>query len=411
MRGFFALVLLPFFGNAQSIKTFVKTNSFPVLSIDPQNENYTDLEAFGKSVGDATVVMLGEQSHGDATTFEAKTRLIKYLHEQKGFNVLAFEGDFFALNHGWDSVPKTKAATDTFLRNNIYGLWTHCHTAQHLFYEYIPATFGTNSPLVVTGFDNQLTMPWSRAYAVRYIDSLAHDLCIPFIDHPSYAHAIDCIKGMVDMQIHQDSALYTKARAYLQQFKQELADTLSHAEFPMMVIDNLIAFAKQMQYDDNRAQEHVSHNVRDEQMARNLKWLYEYRYTGQKIIVWAANLHISKFFKPPVQTMGGYLALDSAFIKKVYVLGFTSQKGVSGLVKLRREKIEKPKKQSLENWIPINFSYAFIDFKPYNACSSNSKEPFAMRYIGHLMYAKDHWNTFFDGMFFIREMHPCEKAE
>ncbi len=41
------------------------------------------------------MVLLGEQHHGDGATFQAKTRLVKYLHEQKGFNVLVWESDVY----------------------------------------------------------------------------------------------------------------------------------------------------------------------------------------------------------------------------------------------------------------------------------------------------------------------------
>lgn len=411
MRWVFLFFILPLGVGSQAIKAYVKATAVPVLSIDPHNENYGDLEAFGKSIGNARIVMLGEQTHGDATTFEAKTRLIKYLHEQKGFDVLAFEGDFFALNNGWDSISKTKAVTDTFLRNNIYSLWTRCHSAQHLFYEYIPSTFHTSSPITVTGFDNQLTQPWSRKRVVPYLDSLAHHLHIPFVDTPAWPNALDCIQNLVNMSIHQDSTLYTKSKNYLVQLKKQLSDTLSGPEFPVMVVDNLIAFATQMQHFDNAEKDHLSYNIRDEQMAKNLKWLSEYRYAGKKIIVWAASTHISKIYAPPVKEMGGYLALDSSFIKKVYVLGFTSAKGTSGIVNMRREKIDKPKKESVENWINKEMNYAFIDFLRYNKSARNINEPFNMKCLNHINYASDHWNTYFDGIFFIREMHPCEKAE
>jgi erythromycin esterase-like protein len=41
--------------------------------------------------------LLGEQNHGDAPALFAKTKLVKYLHEKHGFNILAFESDFYGL--------------------------------------------------------------------------------------------------------------------------------------------------------------------------------------------------------------------------------------------------------------------------------------------------------------------------
>ena len=102
------------------IKDFVEKNTNIIKTIEPDSLNFADLEVFGEAIGDSRIVMLGEQDHGDAPTFLAKTRLIKYLHEKKGFNVLAFEEDYFALNEGWDRLEKQKIKIDTFLRKNIF---------------------------------------------------------------------------------------------------------------------------------------------------------------------------------------------------------------------------------------------------------------------------------------------------
>ncbi|HEY1201996.1 MAG TPA: hypothetical protein VGE79_13485, partial [Niastella sp.] len=107
------LCLLQFAHAQQGIKQFVEEHAQRVVSVDPDSVNYADLEAVGTAIGNARVVMLGEQDHGDAPAFLAKTRLIKYLHEQKGFDVLAWESNFF-MNYYWEQVKKEPENIDSF---------------------------------------------------------------------------------------------------------------------------------------------------------------------------------------------------------------------------------------------------------------------------------------------------------
>src|SRR5689334_22673852 len=83
-----------------NFKKYTQENTIQITSINPDSFFNSDLEYIGKAIGNSKIVMLGEQDHGDAPTFLAKTRIVKYLHEKKGFNVLAFESDFFGLNYG-----------------------------------------------------------------------------------------------------------------------------------------------------------------------------------------------------------------------------------------------------------------------------------------------------------------------
>ncbi len=59
------------------VENYVRQHTVAVRSIDPDSTDYADLEAIGDAIGDARVVMLGEQDHGDAPTFLAKSRLIR----------------------------------------------------------------------------------------------------------------------------------------------------------------------------------------------------------------------------------------------------------------------------------------------------------------------------------------------
>jgi erythromycin esterase-like protein len=170
------LLLLPLLATparAQSkfgaIQAYVKQHTQPIATIDSAAPDNADLAAIGQAIGEARVVMLGEQDHGDGATFQAKTRLVKYLHEQKGFNVLVWESDFFALNHGWDSVPKQPAAMRAFVRGNIYPYWTACQQAEALLYDYLPSTYATARPLHLAGLDNQLYGAYSRRALPGYL--------------------------------------------------------------------------------------------------------------------------------------------------------------------------------------------------------------------------------------------------
>src|SRR3546814_12165141 len=65
-----------------SLRRYVKGHAVPIATIHPETTDFSDLEPIGKAIGDARIVMLGEQSHGDGATFLAKARLIRYLRER-----------------------------------------------------------------------------------------------------------------------------------------------------------------------------------------------------------------------------------------------------------------------------------------------------------------------------------------
>ena len=74
------------------------------------------------AIGDARVVMLGEPWHGDGGAIALLSRLVKRLHEERGFDLLVFEGDFFALHEAWTRVEGGADARAAF-NEELYPFW------------------------------------------------------------------------------------------------------------------------------------------------------------------------------------------------------------------------------------------------------------------------------------------------
>ena len=67
----------------------------PVRLAATPGDDFADLAPFGAAVGSARIVALDEQTHGGHEEFVLKLRLLRYLHERLGFDVLVLESGLF----------------------------------------------------------------------------------------------------------------------------------------------------------------------------------------------------------------------------------------------------------------------------------------------------------------------------
>ena len=409
----FLMLSMSFISNllrAQDIESYVKQHTVRIATHQPDSTNFTDLDAIGKAVGDARIVFMGEQDHGDAPSFYAKSRMIKYLHEQKGFNVLAFESDFFALNQGWDQLPKSKTMLDNFLVSNIFPIWSVCDACDNLLYNFIPQSFATATPMQVTGFDNQMVLSYSYKKLSASLDSVLRSYDLSITHDPNYRTEVIALIDSLKLYKMKDTSQYSKQLAYLYTIKQQLAQKLPADNFWMMVVDNLVS--ENAQY--RNAKEWIeSGNYRDEQMAKNILWLATKKYPNEKIIIWAHNAHISKYaghynqkFIDRSKHMGSVFDDIKGNIK-TYTIGFNSYQGTTARLTTNKEyTVEKPKKNSFENWVAPSCNFAFVDFTKYNEQHTDATY-FDMKGLYH-QNRKAAWTKIYDGIFFVRDMYPCK---
>lgn len=406
--------------SAQNVlQTFTNQHSVAIRSIQPDSADFSDLENIGNAIGDSRIVMLGEQDHGDAPTFLAKTRLIQYLHSKKGFNVIAFESDFFSATLGFEQMAKTKQGYFNFYKANLVPYWTLSDACRSLFAEFIPESLSSPHPLIIAGFDNQMFYRYAAANLSKTIDSLAKKNDLPVVhDKSTYTTILLSIDTLSNSFFcaTKPKEFYKQSIINLARLKKEFESKTGAGDLSCMLTDNLLSFANQLLVKNDFT---AMVNLRDMQMAETLKWLCNIKFPNEKIIVWAANYHISKnmghFRKKSLNdniSMATEFVKDSSLNKKTYVLGFTSFDGEAGRIGTKSFPVDKPDKNGFETWINPSFDYAFTDFKSFNSLYPDYDKEFELKSCVsdnnvHKSYPAQ-WNKIFDGIFFIRHMYPCK---
>jgi erythromycin esterase len=392
---------------AQLIKSHVISSTAQVSSVNNADTNFADLEIIGSSIGNADVVMLGEQDHGDAPTFAAKARLIRYLHEKKGFNVVAFEADFFSLESSRRTLSHDSASMRSIARGNIFSIWTACPEASPAF-EYLA---NSGSQIALTGFDNQLHGSYRSTNYRRDMESMLKKAKSKRTNQLSrlfqVIEKVYPLDGRVVLGI--DSLRYFDSLVALTQ--KELPK-LVDSSFLSISLKNLHAYIKQTIAFNLDDFDQIT--IRDKQMADNLLWLRKYRFPGQKIIVWAHNYHVLKNgFSAFSGRYGRHISmgtnLDSVLRDSMYVVGFTSLQGKAGRLGMNIFNVPAPKSESIESWIsPKGYNYAFVDFKSFRKANPTTEETFFMKGKYHENAAAI-WTKVFDGVFYIKEMFACTR--
>lgn len=77
------------------------------------SNDYSDLKFFSPILKDKQYVFLGESSHGISEYSQSKVRLIKYLHEELGFDVVLFEG-----NIGEGAAVSAESSINQYMNSN-----------------------------------------------------------------------------------------------------------------------------------------------------------------------------------------------------------------------------------------------------------------------------------------------------
>ncbi len=393
-----------------------------IRSIDPADEDFTDLEPLAEAIGSARVVQLGEGTHGEGSTFLAKARLIRFLHQRLGFDVLAWEAGFFDCRD-FAAALRGNVATSEAADLCLYRIWARSREVEPTL-AYLRATQATPRPIESVGFDSRVSTESGRrerfpAFITSFFDRLDRGLICSAERADLTAMSI----GLLPADYYAKPGVRNWNRelprrliAALDARRAELERIYPPREvdFARQSLVSFLAMDRALPPDSNAG--NADGYSRDTAMAENLMWWLEGPLAGRKVMVWAHNYHVQMDFSHPAafssRPLGGPTGrfLERELGPDLYTLGFLTHHGFyfyagGGLGTDVPEPIPAPPPGSLEDLLHASGKpYAFLDLESLPA-GHWLREP---QTAGAYFYEPQSldWPRLYDGFFFIDEMKP-----
>jgi erythromycin esterase len=406
-------------------------NAIEINSIDPTiaNDDFADLKPLKAAIGNSRIVVLGEQSHGDGATFLAKGRLVKFLHQRMGFDVLAWEGGLFNCHDMDAAVREPALPIDEAMQRGLYPIWAMSAQVRPVF-EYARSVAITDRPLEMIGFDHQFSgtggvARWREAL-IAFIDKadstiLPDGLRSSLINDPRNV-VFKSASTAADIRLVAEK--WKVLPGLLDKARTKLESTHGAREVALMrrsVDDALLSLEGLARLRDGKGEFNAAdNNLRDQRMGENLIWLANERYRNRRIIVWAAAFHTlhepsaiklgpnATFSYEGVITMGQ--VAGKSLNNAIYTIGFTAAEGKAGNVTGGPTlDLKPPADGSFEDLcLAVGHRFLFVNLRTLPAAhwlrSPIEASPLSYSHI------ETDWTRQFDGLVFTRTMFPSSKG-
>ncbi|HEX7182504.1 MAG TPA: erythromycin esterase family protein [Thermoanaerobaculia bacterium] len=401
-------------------------HSLPIRSIDPKDEDFSDLQPLVSRIGNARVVQLGEATHGDGSTFLAKARLVKFLHEVMGFDVLAWEAGIFDVRRV-DAALRSDMPLAEVGTQGLYGIWSRSAEVQPTL-AYVRSTWSTPRPIETVGFDCRISTPENRkerfpSYVFAFFDRLDPKLISPQERADLTAMSV----GLVPAEYYEKPGERNYNRALPKRLvaviDERRSDLLAHhsareIDYVRQILVSLMSMDRALPGQMTNAT--ADGYTRDTAMAENLLWHLNGPLKDRKVIVWAHNYHILKDIharvakeraagsgRPYTGPMGKFL--DAALGREMVTVAFLSHHGRYAYVGEPPEDIPAVAPDSLEELLhATGRPLLLLDLR--SAPEGHwLREPVTASFYMYEPIPTD-WPRLYDLVFFIDEQKPSTKV-
>jgi len=389
---------------------WLRENVMPIRSIDPDDEDFSDLEPLRIALDGVRIVMLGEVDHFSGSDFLAKSRLVKFLHQELGFDVLAFEAGLYGMTVAWDSL-RSGAAPRQAMASGAWGFWANSEQTQSLI-DYVAEQARGMRPIELTGFDNQFMPQGASTHFARDLASFLVDrgLSGPLVQPASPSRIV--LESLATMRYRRDEKPLpdsTIRSAFLSDLDETIAAAAAlnddTARYWTQMLRGTACHTRrvfaEMAGDPNLGPD----CLREWQMAEHLIWLANERYSGRRIIVWSATLHAARMPEtPPAYGSGPSMGqrIGDVFGSKSYAIGVTSYRSAAGLF----VPDQHPLPEFEELMATAGYDYGLLDLRRARTEGNWAGGEFLARAIDMNATTSAVWSELLDALLFIREYQP-----
>lgn len=428
---------------SDSLQKWIANQAVTIRSLDPNDEDFSDLEPLAAAIGPARVVQLGEPSHGAGSSFAAKARLIKFLHRRLGFDVMAWESGFYDVRLTQRAMRAGENAV-TAAQRGILAVWSNAVEARPLF-EYVRASQNTARPIDMAGIDLQISAGGTeqafvaelRAFAAKLADPARRQQTEAVVEQTIAAHARITSRQnpptAPDFEEFQTASGGLLAAINRNRAAFDAVHGAREVAFMVRALENVRSRAtsasnrQRLEALPEAQRISADWNFRDTLMAENLRWLLDEEYPRRKVIVWAHNAHIMNGYfapswaavhaeMPPNGMMSAGVSVAGRLKDGVYTIALTTYEGDEAWTNgQRRGPIAPAAPGSFETRLhALAKPYVFLDLRAARRDDHPMRTPQSLRISGYGPPTGPYGNDrvpdltkAFDGVLFIDRMLPA----
>ncbi len=403
---------------------WLRDHAVPLRSIEPGDEDFSDLEPLRTALAGARIVALGEVTHGDGTSFLARSRIVRFLHREMGYDVLAFESGLYDCWKGWQRIEAGEDPALAF-RESVFAIWSRSQQMQPLI-EYFAAAARSPRPLELAGFDVQFTGAVSERMFADDLRRVAVAAGMPRAEFDERIAPLlpNIVEAQYEFGETPELAARTAFIAALDELEERLRSTDSVVEerdlWAQIVngVRRLAPTSWATEWTKPLMADTVNFPVRDRIMGEHLLWLARERYPGKKIIAWMHNGHAVRNLArveapadlaPLYQVWQPAGAVAQAELgDEYYLIALVAHHGQHQFAVRKAPPIEllPPSAGSLEDLFHrAGFTNAFLDLRRGGARPAWLDEPLLARVIKYTGL-RARWPEVVDGVLYMDVMEP-----